>query len=107
MLLAALLPMGASMVLAAPPTTPWRSQLFPLDWTPDWTSAQGDYLPDVSYAGYHHSELGPGALTPDFTVDVTEAGADNSGASDATAAVQAAPQRAAASAPLRARRALR
>lgn len=89
-LLTALLLLGASMAFAAAAAAPWRSQLYPVDWTPDWTSAQGYYLPDVSYAGYHHSELAPGSLTPDFTVDVVEAGADNTGGSDATAAVQAA-----------------
>ena len=35
---------------------PWRSQLYPEDWTPDLEDGQGRFLPDFSYAGYRKGE---------------------------------------------------
>jgi hypothetical protein len=66
----------------------WRSALYPKDWTPAWTSSQGYYFADVSYAGYRHSQQQPGSATPDRQINVVSQGADASGASDSTAAVQ-------------------
>lgn len=69
-----------------------RSALYPDDWAPGFKDAQGRFLHDFSYAGYHHGE----APIPvgDFTTiyDVTQApyGADATGKSDATSAIQAA-----------------
>ena len=45
-------------VLAEPPPEPglWRSSLYPEDWTPGFADAQGRFLHDFSYAGYHKGE---------------------------------------------------
>jgi hypothetical protein len=66
----------------------WRSALYPPDWTPAFTGPQGAFLHDMSYAGYHASE----APLPDVGGPVFDAvayGADPTGATDSTAAVQA------------------
>ncbi len=70
---------------------PWRSSLYPEDWQPGYTDAQGRFLHDFSHAGYHRGER----AIPDVTgpvIDVTQAPyhADTSGRKDATAAIQAA-----------------
>lgn len=66
----------------------WRSALYPSDWTPAWTSSQGYYFHDVSYAGYRHSQAEPGSSTPDRQINVLSLGADAGGTIDSTAAVQ-------------------
>lgn len=74
----------------AGPRGPWRSALFGEGWTPADTDAQGRFLHDFSYAGYH---AGEGALGQDVSADrfdVAALGADPSGAADSTAAIQAA-----------------
>ena len=38
---------------------PWRSALYPADWTPGWTDDAGRFLHDFSYAGYAHGEREP------------------------------------------------
>ena len=69
----------------------WRSVLYPEDWTPAFTGEQGRFLHDFSYAGYHNGEGPLAADLPADTIDVVaDHGADPSGASDATAAFQAA-----------------
>lgn len=88
MLFAACIPVSAQNV-GAP--APWRSALYPADWTPAFTDAQGRFLHDFSYAGYHHGEQ----ALPDIKgpmIDVTAAPylADKSGQRDATAAIQSA-----------------
>ncbi len=66
----------------------WRSALYPADWTPDAT-VEGRFLHDFSYAGYRGGEELPlGRDVP--TIDATDFGADPTGATDSTAAVQAA-----------------
>jgi hypothetical protein len=68
----------------------WRSALYPVDWTPGYTDAQGRFLHDFSYAGYMKGELEiPSTLGIRF-VDVTEApyNADNTGTDDCTNAIQ-------------------
>ncbi|HPO14930.1 MAG TPA: glycosyl hydrolase family 28-related protein [Candidatus Hydrogenedentes bacterium] len=68
-----------------------RSALYPEDWTPGFTDAEGRFLHDVSYCGYHNGEL-PLPLEfslPAFNV-VSGFGADNTGSLNATAAIQSA-----------------
>ena len=81
--------------LDAGPST-FRSALYPADWTPSTTDPEGHFLHDFSYAGYHHAEAPPGppAAAPIF--DVVTQGADPTGQTDATLAVQAAIDAAAA-----------
>ncbi|MEL6344518.1 MAG: glycosyl hydrolase family 28-related protein [Myxococcota bacterium] len=67
----------------------WRSALYPEDWTPGFT-VDGRFLHDFSYAGYHYGEADPPASPPGAVFDVTHYGADQTGASDSTSAIQAA-----------------
>lgn len=77
---------------AADPSGTWRSALFPRDWSPIHEGAAPDaagrFLPDFAYAGWHRGDQRPpygvGAATT--TVDA----ALGDGATDATAAIQAA-----------------
>ena len=73
-------------------TQPWRSLLYPAGWTPGFQDSEGRYLHDFSYAGYRNGEapvqLGGGY--PLMVADVTDHGADGTGAADSTAAIQAA-----------------
>jgi hypothetical protein len=70
----------------------WRSSLYPEDWTPDFSDAQGRFLHDFSYAGYRQGDEPIPENPPGSTIDVTAApyNADNAGLDDATAAIQAA-----------------
>ena len=70
--------------------TPWRSALYPDDWTPETTAADGHFLHDFSYAGYHAGEIALPDPVPGVSFDVTTYGADPTGTTDATTAVQAA-----------------
>ena len=74
-----------------PPAAPdgtWRSLLYPADWTPAHTTAEGHFLHDFSFAGYHNSEIGiPSIDGPVF--DVVTHGADPTAAADSNAAIQA------------------
>lgn len=73
------------MAADAGPET-WQSVLFPKAWTPTDTDAQGRFLPDFSYAGYHNGAMAlPAIATPVFEVV-----ADGTGATDTTAALQGA-----------------
>lgn len=75
----------------APPS--WRSALYPEDWTPAYTDPDGWFLHDFSYAGYGASESPvPVVAGPVFTPE----GVDMTGGADATAALQAALDAAAA-----------
>ncbi|MRG95372.1 glycosyl hydrolase family 28-related protein [Polyangium spumosum] len=74
----------------------WRSALYPEDWTPSLTDPEGHFLHDFSYAGYHHGEAPPGPPAAAPTFDVVTRGADPSGQTDATLAVQATIDEAAA-----------
>lgn len=82
----------AAALRPAPPeeaTTAWRSVLYPTGWTPGYTTPQGYWIHDFSYAGYHNSEDGFGQTLSDYTIDVVaDTGADNTGATDTTATVQ-------------------
>ena len=70
---------------------PWRSALYPADWKPGYTDAQGRFLHDFSYAGYHRGEQ-PIPDRKDPVLDVTKAPyqADKTGNKDATTAIQSA-----------------
>ncbi|HOX46260.1 MAG TPA: glycosyl hydrolase family 28-related protein [Myxococcota bacterium] len=68
----------------------WRSSLYPEDWTPASTDAEGRFLHDFSYAGYHLGEAEPPAEPPGPRVSALDQGADPSGQTDSTAALQAA-----------------
>jgi hypothetical protein len=64
---------------------PWRSSLYPDDWTPTFADVANRSLQDFSYAGFHYGEpLDPGALS---IIEVV--GADPSGSTDSTATFQA------------------
>lgn len=67
----------------------WRSALYPPDWTPAFTDADGRFLHDFSYAGYHGDGTPPPTALPSPTLSVIDQGADPTGASDSTAAIQA------------------
>lgn len=73
----------------AGPST-WRSALYPEAWTPDLTDADGRFLHDFSYAGYHAGEAALPSELPSPRVSVLDHGADPTGQVDATAAIQAA-----------------
>lgn len=83
---------------SVPKETSWRSALYPQDWNPAWTDAEGRFLHDFSYAGYHRGEIPlPNALT--FPIRrVTDAPyfADATGQSNAAPAIQKAIDDAAA-----------
>ena len=60
---------------------PWRSSLYPKDWRPGYADAQGRFLHDFSYAGYHRGERAlPDVAGPVFDVTAAPYGADASGA---------------------------
>lgn len=61
---------------------PWRSALYPKDWTPSDTDDAGRFLHDFSYAGYALAERAP--VTPPVVLRVDPDGGDE------TAALQAA-----------------
>lgn len=75
----------------APSSGPWRSALYPEDWTPSFSSGEGLFLPDFSYAGYHNGEAEPGSMAMGAALDVVaQYGADPTGSGDSTAAIQGA-----------------
>jgi hypothetical protein len=68
---------------------PWRSSLYPDDWSAGYADAAGHFLHDFSHAGYHRGEA-PIPERIDNVIDVTLApyAADSSGKLDATMAIQ-------------------
>lgn len=70
-------------------TDGWRSELYPADWTPGYKDAQGRFLHDFSYAGYHSGLKDIPSYDFNLT-DVTASpyNADNTGVRDATSAIQ-------------------
>jgi C1A family cysteine protease len=80
----------ATYTFAIQGTGVWRSALYPTDWTPATTDAEGRFLPDFGYAGYHGGMEPLPAAPPGPIVDATQApyNADNTGSTDATAAIQ-------------------
>lgn len=74
---------------------PWRSSLYPEDWAPDLTDAEGRFLHDFSYAGFRYGEAPDAGPLP--VIDAAlDHGADPTGMLDSTAGVQAALDAAAA-----------
>ena len=67
---------------------PWRSRLYPEDWTPAYTDAEGGFLHDFSYAVYHNGVAEPPRATGPVFDAVADFGADATGAADATSAIQ-------------------
>lgn len=68
---------------------PWRSTLYPDNWTPGFSDDAGRFLHDFSRAGYHSGDI----AIPDHTAPVTDVtrppyNADSSGATDTTRALQ-------------------
>ena len=92
-----------SCVVAACPASAqaWRSAQYPTDWSPPEQTggldfATDQFVQDFSYAGYHQNARPiPTLAGPVFDV-VADYGADPSGLSDSTAAIQAAIDAAAA-----------
>ncbi|MCA9563006.1 MAG: hypothetical protein KC561_05930, partial [Myxococcales bacterium] len=73
------------------PVEAWRSSLYPEDWAPAFSDEEGRFLHDFSYAGYRNGTSEWGLATPEFEVDVVQDySADPTGATDSTAAIQAA-----------------
>jgi len=66
---------------------PWRSALYPSDWTPAFEDGEGHFLHDFSYAGFRLGEVPEAGDLPLFDV-VADYGADPTGSVDATPAVQ-------------------
>lgn len=68
----------------------WRSDLYPENWAPCYVDSSGRFLQDFSFAGYHAGDrpLPENPVGP--VVDVTQPpySADNSGATNATSAIQ-------------------
>jgi Endopolygalacturonase len=69
---------------------PWRSSLYPADWEPGHVNADGHFLHDFSYAGYQRGEVPVPTVSGPIHNVVTGYGADPTGATDSTAAIQAA-----------------
>jgi len=77
------------LFIGCPPEVPWRSLLYPEDWEPAFTDAEGRFLHDFSYAGYHNGESEIPENPPGAVYDaVADYGADNTGTDDATVSIQ-------------------
>ena len=77
--------------VSSDPEGTWRSALYPKDWTPEFTDEQGRFLHDFSYAGYKNGEAAPMAPQDAMVIDVVLGhGADPTGQTDSTAAIQGA-----------------
>jgi hypothetical protein len=77
---------------APEPVPAWRSSLYPATWTPGYADADGRFLHDFSYAGYKMGATAiPTVSGPNYvTATAAPYNADATGASDSTAAIQAA-----------------
>ncbi len=84
--------MAAALCLLGTAATaePFRSALYPEDWHPGFSVTGGAFLHDFSYAGYKNGEAPLPAPSVGTVFDVTLYGADATGASDATTAIQSA-----------------
>ncbi len=65
-----------------PCVSTWRSALYPENWTPAFTTANGLFLHDFSYAGYHRSEVPLPSSFPGVVVDVMTKNAQPNSAAD-------------------------
>jgi len=80
-----------SMTAQAQAQARWRSALYPEEWKPGFADAEGRFLHDFSYAGYHQGERPlPQREGPIFDASKPPFLADSTGKSDATLAIQAA-----------------
>lgn len=88
--LVTLLALALFVLPAAAMDEGWRSDMYPDDWTPEWTDAEGRFVHDFSYAGYHMGERRLPKDVPGPILDVTKEpyNADNTGQESATAAIQ-------------------
>jgi hypothetical protein len=78
-----------AVTVAAGATEPnVRSELYPADWKPGFTNAEGYGIPDFSCAGYRQGEEPPANTRIDFNAGLPPYSADPSGQTDATAAIQ-------------------
>ena len=68
----------------------WYSHLYPENWTPEYTDADGRFLHDFSYAGYRNGEQDLPSLDNLSRYSVLDYGADPQGEEDATAAFHSA-----------------
>lgn len=68
----------------------WRSALYPATWAPGHADADGRFLHDFSYAGYHRGEAEPPIIAGPIYNAVLGYGADPTGTTDSTAAIQSA-----------------
>ncbi len=82
--------MAEGIMMKTEAATTWRSRLYPANWTPGYTNGEGQFLHDFSYAGYERGEKEIPQEMEGLVADVTEYGADNTGKTDATAAIQSA-----------------
>ena len=74
------------------PAQTWRSSLYPEDWTPPvgLSFAKDKFIQDFSYAGYRRGEAEIPTPTHQVRNAVTQDGADPTGATDSTTAIQTA-----------------
>jgi hypothetical protein len=81
---------ASALPASAQEDSTWRSRLYPGDWTPDHQTAEGHFLHDFSYAGYHKGERPIPDQPRGETVNVIAApfNADPTGGADSTAAIQ-------------------
>lgn len=84
--------LGLAIAAGCQEQGPWRSSLYPENWTPGYEDSKGRFLHDFSYAGYRRGEAEIPANPPGAVVDVTKPpySADATGAADATAKIQSA-----------------
>lgn len=83
-----LVALPAALLSIAATASAWRSSVYPEDWTPAFTAPDGGFLHDFSYAGYQHGEVPVPDLKGPIFDAVARFGADPSGETDSTAAVQ-------------------
>ncbi|MBK8169325.1 MAG: hypothetical protein IPK60_03150 [Sandaracinaceae bacterium] len=79
---------GESDAALRVPMGPWRSSLYPSDWTPNAEPDAELFLHDFSYAGYHNGQARLGEFGPRNIVNVVDSGADATGSLDSTDDVQ-------------------
>ena len=80
------LPDAPDVVDVEAPPEPWRSALYPSDWTPEHSDPEGRFLHDFSYAGYRGGGVPLGQDLPTLELQLV---ADPTGEVDATEALQA------------------
>ena len=83
---------GSSQGRSLLPAQTWRSSLYPENWTPPvgLSFAKDKFIQDFSYAGYRRGESEIPTPTHQVRNAVTQDGADPTGATDSTTAIQTA-----------------